>query len=227
MKTARKVLMLILCAALLVSATVMGTLAYLTDDDAVVNTFTVGNIVIELDEADVKLDGTIDTTARVKENAYKLMPGHEYIKDPTIRVDGNSEACYLFVKVVNGIEDIEAAHGTEMEEGTYATIAEQMDAKGWDALDAEKYPNVYFLADKDGEAVTANAGENRVVFENFMIDGNKVVNVAEGETAPEGKFDIADFTTEDNDVMIVVDAYAVQLDGFNTPADAWDATFGA
>ena len=34
MKTARKALMLILCAALLVSATVMGTLAYLTDDDA-------------------------------------------------------------------------------------------------------------------------------------------------------------------------------------------------
>ena len=37
MKTARKALMLILCAALLVSATVMGTLAYLTDDDAVTN----------------------------------------------------------------------------------------------------------------------------------------------------------------------------------------------
>lgn len=229
MKTARKALMLILCAALLVSATVMGTLAYLTDDDAVTNTFSVGNIKMILDEEDTDGSATqVTTQGRDRANAYKLMPGHEYTKDPTIHVDATSEACYLFVKVTNGIAAIEAAPKTEMKDGNgYATIAEQMAANGWVALDATKYPNVYFLAGEDGKAVTDNAGKDRVVFENFMIDGENVVNVAEGEKAPEGKFDIADYTTESNEVMIVVDAYAVQLDGFDNAAEAWAATFGA
>ena len=53
MKTARKVLMIALCAVLLVSISVMGTMAYLTSQDTVTNTFTVGKVAINLDEADV------------------------------------------------------------------------------------------------------------------------------------------------------------------------------
>ena len=42
MKKAKKILALLLCAVLLVGATIAGTVAYLTDEKAVVNTFTVG-----------------------------------------------------------------------------------------------------------------------------------------------------------------------------------------
>ena len=51
MKTKSKALLLTLCAVLLVAASVMGTMAYLTSTDKVENTFTVGNVKITLDEA--------------------------------------------------------------------------------------------------------------------------------------------------------------------------------
>ena len=51
MKTRNKALVLTLCAVLLVVATVMGTLAYLTAETGpVTNTFTVGKVDIELKE---------------------------------------------------------------------------------------------------------------------------------------------------------------------------------
>lgn len=102
MKTKSKALLLTLCAVLLVAASVLGTLAYLTDTGSVTNTFTVGKVAITLDEAKVGADGkalTGNDAARVKENSYKLMPGHTYVKDPTIHVDASSEDCFIRAKV--------------------------------------------------------------------------------------------------------------------------------
>ena len=56
MKKAKKALALVLCAVLLVAGSVMGTMAYLTSKDEVVNTFTVGKVGITLDEEDVDDD---------------------------------------------------------------------------------------------------------------------------------------------------------------------------
>ena len=53
MKKTKKALLLSLCAVMLVTASVLGTMAYLTSTDEVVNTFTVGNVAITLDETDV------------------------------------------------------------------------------------------------------------------------------------------------------------------------------
>ena len=63
MKTRTKVLLLTLCAALLVCATVLATMAFLTDTAEVKNTFTVGNVDITLDEAKVTVYGKADGTA--------------------------------------------------------------------------------------------------------------------------------------------------------------------
>ena len=83
----KKALFIMLSAALIVCATVAGTLAWLTDTTApVVNTFTVGDINIELKE----------TTGKT----YKMVPGIELEKDPAVTVKAGSEACWLFVKVV-------------------------------------------------------------------------------------------------------------------------------
>lgn len=98
MKTAKKAMLMTLCAIILVVATVFGTMAYLTSTDTVTNTFTVGNVAIKLDEAKVDENG-VGGTERVKVNDYKLMPGHTYTKDPTVTVVDGSEKSYVRMKV--------------------------------------------------------------------------------------------------------------------------------
>ena len=95
MKTKSKALLLTLCAVLLVAASVLGTMAYLTSTDTVTNTFTVGKVEIKLDETDV----TNPNGPRVKANSYKLMPGTTYTKDPTVTVKAGSEESYVRMKV--------------------------------------------------------------------------------------------------------------------------------
>ena len=110
MKTKSKALAISLCAILLVIASVMGTMAYLTSTDEVTNTFTVGKVAITLDEAKVNNDGkpvdedgnvveVLSEAERVEKNSYKLMPGHEYTKDPTVTVKAVSEESYVRLKV--------------------------------------------------------------------------------------------------------------------------------
>ena len=100
MKTKSKALLLTLCAVLLVAASVLGTMAYLTSTAKVENTFTIGKVEIKLDEAKVTADGIpVEGAARVQANSYKLMPGNTYTKDPTVTVKAGSEASYVRMKV--------------------------------------------------------------------------------------------------------------------------------
>ena len=81
----KKTLALLLIAVLLIGGAAGGTIAYLTDKtEKVVNTFTVGNVDITLEET------TTD---------FKMVPGTEIAKDPKVTVLKGSVACYLFVKV--------------------------------------------------------------------------------------------------------------------------------
>lgn len=99
-KTKTKALLMSLCAVLLVAASVLGTMAYLTSNDKVKNTFTVGNVSIKLDEAKVTTDGkVVEGADRVKANEYKLLPGHTYTKDPTVTVLKPSVDSYVRMKV--------------------------------------------------------------------------------------------------------------------------------
>ena len=93
----KKILSLTLVVCLLAIAVVGGTLAYFTDtDNEVTNTFTVGNVQIKLDETVVDVYGDATTGGRVEEgNAYKLIPGHTYTKDPMVTVEANSEESYV------------------------------------------------------------------------------------------------------------------------------------
>lgn len=100
MKTKSKALLLTLCAVLLVAASVLGTMAYLTSSAEVKNTFTIGKVEIKLDEAKVNADGIpVEGAARVTANSYKLMPGTTYTKDPTVTVKAGSEESYVRMKV--------------------------------------------------------------------------------------------------------------------------------
>lgn len=193
MKTRTKALLLTLCAALLVCATVLATMAFLTDTDSVKNTFTVGNVAITLDEAKVDLYGKVDGTDRVTKNNYKLIPGKTYTKDPTVTVATGSENCYLFVKVENNIANALISENTATED----TIATQMEENGWLLLNEGS--NIYYQAD------AKEAGETAVVFNNFTVSS-----------------DVIDLSTYDGKTIIVT-AYAVQADGFNSATEAWEA----
>ena len=94
MKKLTKTLLLVLCAILLVAGSVLGTVAYLTSQDTVVNTFTVGQVAIELHETDEKTreDKTVGLDLH-------LLPGIPVDKDPTVTVLKDSEDCYVRVKV--------------------------------------------------------------------------------------------------------------------------------
>ena len=195
MKKAKKVVALALCAVMLVVGSVAGTMAYLTSTTAVAtNTFSVGNVTITLDEALVNNDGeaiTGDGAKRVKANSYKLYPGKDYDKDPTIHVGAEdgivSDDCWLFVKVVNEISAIEDE----------TTIASQMTTNGWTLIDANE--NIYAYKE------TVSDGEDVIVFETFKIKGE--VNNA----------DLAAYAEK----TIKVTAYAIQADGFAEAKDAW------
>lgn len=91
MKTRTKVLGLMMAAVLLVSATIFGTMAYLTDKTGpVVNTFTAANIKVTLTEQEGLVNG---------EWKHPMLPGASYDKDPVVTVtDATTTDCYLFVK---------------------------------------------------------------------------------------------------------------------------------
>ena len=99
MKTKSKALLLTLCAVLLVAASLLGTMAYLTSSDNATNTFTVGKVSIKLDEAQVDELGNVVSNSRVQANEYKLMPSRTYTKDPTVTVLNGSDAAYVRMKV--------------------------------------------------------------------------------------------------------------------------------
>lgn len=162
MKAKTKALVLAVCAVLLVATTVFVTMAYLTSKtETVNNTFTVGKVGITLDEAKVDEYGTpIQNANRVIGNAYKLIPGHEYTKDPTVHFAAKSEASWLFVKVEDGLAAIEAD----------TKVAAQITANGWTALNG--VANVYY---KEVSANTSNSAVDYVVFKTFKLTEDAAV----------------------------------------------------
>ena len=114
-----KMFVTMLAVVLLVGCIIGGTVAWLTDKtNPITNTFTYGDINIELTESTGK--------------GYKIIPGVNIEKDPKVTVKKDSEACWLFVKVE--------------EEGTFvANKVTYSIADGWTKGDGTKIPaNVYY-----------------------------------------------------------------------------------
>ena len=130
MKARSKALLLALCAVLLVAVSVLGTMAYLTSKTQVItNTFTVGDINIEL------------TETKPESKQAKIIPGVDIEKDPKVTVKKDSEACWLFVKV-------EQTGTFVKDKVTYSVMT---GADGWTAL-----PGVDGVYYREVAAVTAD-----------------------------------------------------------------------
>lgn len=115
MKKTTKTLLVVLSVIMLMTAAVMGTIAYLTDTQEVVNTFTVGDVDIMLDETEVTPDGEpVPGADRVPGNEYHLIPGKSYVKDPTVTVIAGSEESYVRMMVtINCMSELQAIFGAD------------------------------------------------------------------------------------------------------------------
>lgn len=222
MKKTTKVLLTLACAVLLVAASVMGTLAYLTDHDEVKNTFTVGQVHIKLDEAKVGTDGktlTGDDAGRVKENSYHLLPGHTYDKDPTVTVLKGSDSSYIRMLVTVTFDN-------KLTDETLATKLDGIFA----GYDATNWPR----KSKNVSTATVGEGENAKTVTVITYEYRYKETVA----APDADVELDDLFEQikipgdwDNDDMkavgnfkIEVVAQAIQASGFNGDANAaWTA----
>ncbi len=226
-----------MAAAMVCVGAVGGTFAYLTQTtETVNNTFTVGNNVqISLDEARVTELGVpakkvgeeivevddVDLADKVLGNIYKLMPNHEYVKNPTVHIDEDSEKCYVFIHVNNPISAIEALKDTEMENGSeYVQIAEQITNNGWTAITTDGYTGYYYKEQPiDGTAEDLDLE----VFDNFMI--TKDAYIDKSEAAEKNEKNLNEYLNK----QITITACAVQADGFTSATDAmkaWPKDFG-
>lgn len=230
MKTKSKALLLALCAVLLVAASVLGTLAYLTSTDTVENTFSVGSVSIKLDEAQVNKDGTYvkghDT--RVKANEYHLLPGHTYYKDPTVTMDAKSEAAYVrMVVTVENIDQLKLAlpneGATAKYYGTDGTFLLQMlcvDENNNCTWDKDVWKTQGYTQSADGKNGVYEFRYKEIVAksENVTVLPDLFTHI----TVP-GEIDNTHLEYL-KDVKIVVNAHAIQADGFeNDEAGAWTA----
>ena len=207
----KKKLMTVLALVLVIAMSVAGTYAYLTSADKVVNTFTVGNVAIKLDEAKVDANGVAVTPAeRVKANSYKLLPGHTYAKDPTVTVLKGSENSYVKMTVTfsnaDELDAIFAPTGADL-----TSIFNGYNSANWiykgNTEDTVKNTRTYEFWYKETVAAPGADVKLDALFDKIVVPGtitNEQLATIEGMT-------------------ITVNAYAIQADGFANAEAAWAA----
>ena len=213
----KKVFALALATCVIVLSIASSSIAYFTDTAKITNTFTSGNVTIELSEAKVKVganghlvqDGTeriTGTASGVENNTFAvsaLFPGQQIYKDPTIKNTGKNSA-YL---------------------GAVITVTTNT---GFGTLYADKdnIKTLFTNLAPSGANVTVKSVTNGyaiyVVYADPYAKDSEVV-IFDGVQIP---------TTWKNEDMtnvegfkIVVEAYAVQVDGFADADTALKAAF--
>ena len=205
-----KPLALALCAVLLVVGTILGTVAYLQDTASVVNTFTVGNVHLKLDEAVVDEKGEPTGGRTETGNAYHLIPGVTYTKDPTVTVLKGSEESYvrmmLTLNCASELDAIFAPNGAVLTE-----IFKGYDATKWEYVDVTRgNDNTITYEFRYFETVKPEKDTDLVL--DALFDTVTVPNTMTGEQLAA----IAD-------LKITVEAHAIQATGFANADDAWTA----
>ena len=189
-KMRTKTLAMLTCVMVLLVGAAGATLAWLTDTtQTITNTFTVGNIDITLTET----GATPETGDQTKE--YKMIPGKQESKDPTVTVEAGSEACWVFVKVEKT--------------ANFDTFMDYSINTAWTAL--EDVDGVYYIDQAD---LSAEGAVDAV----YSVLANDQVTVKSTVTK-----EMMDALEEEGATLpnISFKAYAVQKYGFDTAAAAW------
>ena len=228
MKKMKKALLLVTSAGALMAASVWGTMAYLTDHDSVVNTFTVGNVELILDEEDTdgsKTDATPDTTpVRDKQNAYHLIPGMKFKKDPMVTVKAGSEESYVRMKmIVHNASAVQSIINNHLGDG--ADISDLL--VGWndtiweyEQYTADQAANTITFEFRYHETVDGymSEGETKETAQNVSLEPLFDGLIVPGETTNQ---ELEDLYTGGFQMDIV--AHAIQRAGFNDADQAWSA----
>ena len=216
-----------------------GTLAYLTDTDNAVNTFTAGKVGLTLDEAIVEkvTDSTAEnygdlvaTNERTDgDQTYHVYPGNKVAKDPKITVDSDSENAWVAAKmIVTG--DLLSLIGSGYENylditkivsgGLVVKGAEQQPFNG---LTPTYYANGCYIYQKPiAEGETTQKWELYLFMEDIYAANAEIqlfTNIeipAEWDNAEMEKF---------NNSKINITAFAVQADGFESCYEAMTTAF--
>lgn len=223
---AKKILAMALAAVLLVGASVMGTMAWLSaETKTVTNTFSTSNIEIDMKESPLnstKNDGMtiVNTTPadddgwdnRVAEvNDYKMVPNFDLDKDPAVQVKKGSEPCYVFVK----IEEINNVASAATDTTAAVKFLTYQLGDNWKQL--KDVEGVYVYTDNNNTAVV-NAASGNIYLTDILKD-NKV-HVNEAITLPQ-----MNSIGENNEPKLKLTAFATQAYSTNDTlfeiADAW------
>lgn len=208
-----KALLLATSLVFILSAAIYGTMAWLADEsEPVVNTFTYGDINIDLTESDSG-DGDNDPNT----NRYQMMPGQTIEKDPKVTVKANSENAWLFVKLeknggctVTNPDNSTTTYGFD-DFLTYTVILDDpatTDVDGWTALAGED--GVYY---REVAKAAADAEFSVIKDDEVKVLGTVTKEMLNALDAPGST---ATYPT------LTITAYAVQRDSnITTAADAW------
>ena len=184
-RNTRLLLVSVLAIVITLACAVGGTLAWLVSaSDPVVNTFTYGDINIDLTESDFDRDGNKYT------NKYKMIPGEPITKDPKVTVMQGSEACWLFVKLEKS--------------SNFDDFMEYEMVDGWVELtgaDGQPVEGVFFRAVSAEEAADAD--------KEFVVIKDNTVSVKDEVTKAQ-----LNALTEETYPSLTITAYAVQQVGF-------------
>lgn len=214
----KKITALCLCVALLAIAVVGASLAYFTDTKTAENTFTVGNVQIKLDEANVN-DPTGD---RVTSNEYTgVTPGLTYAKDPIVHNTGDNDAWIrMTITVDNGMNWLGLFTETKFDNpGTEAVFNAFINNTLGDKWSLEKISFVYNKTTqqtdlvyvlKYAEKLSAGA-DTTAAFEEIMFPPKATAK------------DITTRVNQNGTFYVNVVAEAIQADTFDT----WEAAFAA
>lgn len=184
----------LLCAAVMVvGMAIGGTMAWLTAKTSTVkNTFTVGNIDIELKETGATPSGDLLT------KDFKMVPGKTLDKDPNVTVKAGSEDRWLFVEVMEGNNLANYINYT-------------VDSANWDEMDEVTGPNggkvyVYKGSAADGTAIG-------------ILTNNKVTVK---DSVTKADMDALEQLAANQLPTLTFKAYAIQKAGFETETAAWN-----
>lgn len=205
MKKSVKALLLVMCAIVLVVATVFTTLAFLQDTTkTLTNTFSIGKVSITLKETKVNMYGQavdaednvlpegsdpvyVDATDNAGANDYKIVPGTEYIKNPFVTVADGSETSFVYIAVKDTFNHDIVESGLEISDTEWTYLK--------DLTDGSK---VYYY----NNPVAAGSKLNVFSTEKFTIKG-----------------DLGDIVLDETEIAIT--AYAIQADNL-TVTTAFD-----
>lgn len=236
----KKSLVSMLIALSLVAVIMIGaTLAYLTDTtDDVVNTFTIGNVNIDLTEPSWN-----------PEDAENLEPGAEVAKDPIVTNTGKNDG-YVAI-TVTGMEDMaKAGFEATVNDGWVLVDANGAPVAGWDGKLVDGI-YAYTVGALAPEAKSVSLFDKVIFTDNGTYSSNYVINevavdendesqgtyfVIEGvdgqtfATEAEARAYIASLQEELTFTFdLVLKAYAIQTTGFDIVTDGvytWVAEFG-